>query len=520
MVEHSNNNEGNMNENSYKTSADQEKNAKNGFALLSHDLRSSLAGVMGSLSIISNTKMDEETGAHLARAQASVQMLQELLNLAFDMEGDQAQVDNTGGNVSVIDELVLISDIWRPQCNAADGEFSVIAPIDVPLLVSFDRVSFHRILNNLIGNSIKFSSNGSISVTVRVSVDSDLQIDVMDNGPGFSEAALEKLFQFKSRPENSDKPGTGLGLYISSTLTKDMGGTISAQNRAEGGAIVSVTFPACETVFKASIDKVAQPLPDLSHLNILLAEDNITNQLVVTQMLKSLGAKFIIASDGIEALSCFEEDTFDVVLLDIEMPRKSGLEVLREIRSRQDSKAKIPLLALTAYVLPEHKERIMQAGADGIIPKPIQGIAPLGRSILKHLSGVDTNVGEASHEEDSFDEETIGDIDMDILGALKGAIGPDTINEFWGKVIIDLESMQTSLIEGEASGNGNEILAASHTLVSVAGAIGAVNLQKCAGALNTAAKNNDGAKRQSLNMLCIKGILDVLAYIKLKQTQK
>jgi CheY-like chemotaxis protein len=107
----------------------------------------------------------------------------------------------------------------------------------------------------------------------------------------------------------------------------------------------------------------------------------------VTQTLKSMDARFSVASDGVQALAMFGEDNFDVVLLDIEMPRMSGLEVLREIRSRDDAKTGTPLIALTAYVMQEHREQINTAGADSIIAKPIASIEALGRQILKYAPG-------------------------------------------------------------------------------------------------------------------------------------
>lgn len=496
---------------------DQERDAKHGFALLSHDLRASLGGVIGSLEVINSGIVNDEMQGHLSRARASAVMLKELLNLAFDMGEDMPTTEASYEMVSVADELEVIYDIWAPQFRTTDRYFSVIKPENIPLLETFDRVSVHRILNNLINNANKFTEVGGVTVTVSTEESDVLSINVSDTGPGFSAASLERLFEFRGRPENSEKPGSGLGLYIVNTLVKSMGGKISAHN-IEGGASVTVTLPICEKATVASVAETANTLPDLSALNILLAEDNTTNQLVVTQMLKSMGARFTVAADGVEALTLFEKDDFDVALLDIEMPRKSGLEVLREIRARSDIKSAIPLLALTAYVLPEHRERIERAGADGIIAKPIEGIAALGNSILGYMTGFSDQMPSVQSVQgaQSFDLD-ISYVDSGILDALIAAIGPDTIAEFWEKITIDLKTMQTSLIEAEATADMAAIRAASHTLVSVAGAIGATNLQNCAGQLNKAAKSDDKNERQSLNILCIKGIFEILSFIEEKQ---
>ncbi len=504
-----------MNKYTDKPSLEGETDAQSGLALLSHDLRSSLAGILGSLTIIDDTKVDQDTKDHLNRARASGQMLQELLDLAFDMGDDKTLLENNGDPVCVKDELAVISDIWKVPANTSAGVFSVNLPENSPLLESSDRVSFHRILNNLIGNAHKFSTDGDVSVNVITQDNATITIEVTDSGPGFSDEAMARVFQFRSRPENSDKPGSGLGLYIASTLTKGMGGTIAAHNRATGGARMTVTLPICQKAKAIVQNAVDDTLPDLSHLNILLAEDNITNQLVVTQMLKTMGAKYEVASDGVEAIALFEKGNFDLGLLDIEMPRKSGLEVLREIRASGGNKSRIPLVALTAYVMPEHRERIENAGADGIIGKPIEGIAALGRFILKymHTTAPTKELPVQNQNISSDNSDDIGRVERDIFDALITAIGPDTKGELLEKVMIDLQNMQTALIEAEAANALPAIQSASHTLVSVAGAIGAVNLQKCAESLNAETRDENGLNRQSLNMDCIKGISEVLTFL-------
>ena len=283
-------------------------------------------------------------------------------------------------------EVGLLVQRWHDQAAAAQLEFDVHIAPDVATLGAIDRTDFHRIFNNLVGNAVKFSRGGAISLGVAVS-GTDVVISITDGGPGFSEAALAMLFQCRGRAENSTYEGSGLGLYISEMLVTEVGGSISVKNNPEEGACVTVRFPM--SVSNAVIlprPPIGQ-LPDLSHLNILLAEDNVTNQVVVTQTLKSMDARVSVASDGVQALAMFGEDNFDVVLLDIEMPRMSGLEVLREIRSRDDAKTGTPLIALTAYVMQEHREQINTAGADSIIAKPIASIEALGRQILKYAPG-------------------------------------------------------------------------------------------------------------------------------------
>jgi len=318
------------------------------------------------------------------------------------------------------------------------------------------------------------------------------------------------LFQFRGRPEGSPQEGSGLGLYISEMLVTEVGGTITVKNNDGGGAYVTVTFPSASVAIKRPPPHI-EALPDLSHLNILLAEDNVTNQLVVTQKLKSMNAKFQVASDGVETLAMFEQEDFDVVLLDIEMPRKSGLEVLREIRARKDAKSGVPMIALTAYVMQDHREKISAAGADGLIAKPIAGIAALGHQILEYVGGTPEFHGHDALSGIAVDG--LGHVDRAIYDVIAKTIGADFLEEFLEKVLTDFDTIKKGLILAEAEENHAVWRSHSHILISVAGAIGATNLQHLAQDLNRAASAADKQAAQPLNLQCIKGISRVVAFL-------
>jgi CheY-like chemotaxis protein len=478
-----------------------------GFALLAHDVRSSVFGLLGSLESIDGEGLSPEMQDRLKRARTSGALLNDLLKLVFG--GADAQ--KTPGSLVVPDEIELLVQRWYDQAESAGIHIDTNVSRSVETLDVIDRTGFHRIFNNLIGNAIKFSQGGSISIN-SISRDENVVISITDSGPGFSESALGMLFEFRGRPENSPQEGSGLGLYISEMLVTEVGGTIAVENKDSGGACVTVTFPSAAVAIRPPAPHI-DALPDLSHLNILLAEDNVTNQLVVTQMLKSMGAKFQVASDGVETLAIFEREDFDVVLLDIEMPRKSGLEVLREIRARNDAKSGIPMIALTAYVMQEHREKISAAGADGVIAKPIAGIAPLGHQILEYIHGTPAKPQREGdvHQEASVDNP--GYVDCTIYDVITKTIGPDFQEEFLEKVMTDFGSIKMGLITAEAEENYTDWRSHSHILISVAGAIGATNLQRLAQDLNKAANAADKQTAQPLNLHCIKGISRVVSFL-------
>ena len=229
----------------------------------------------------------------------------------------------------------------------------------------------------------------------------------------------------------------------------------------------------------------------LSGLRVLLAEDNPTNQLVATQMLESLGATVTLARDGAEALEILEDQQFDAMLVDIEMPRVSGIDVIRRVRGATGPRAEMPMIALTAYVMREHRAAIEAAGADGIIAKPILSIEQLGDDVRRFISTRSAKAGDVPEGPDDAASSARPAIDETVYQSLEQAIGPAAMAELLGKVDADIRSARTRLSRALDVGDLGEIRSASHILVSVAGAIGAIHLQEVAKRLNTAAHQGD-----------------------------
>lgn len=471
-------------------------------ALLSHDIRSALTGLMSAGQALEGAGLSGEPAAYLAQINTAASYINNLLSIAAD--------GPSGVAVSELPSLLAqLEALWLGEAEGAGLAFSVVKKGAIPSAIRLPEIDFLRIFNNIISNALKFSAGGALILRLARVQNGALLVEIVDDGPGFSDAALAKLFSLHGRPEGAVEDGSGYGLYIARQLVEKAGGEITAENRPSGGARVAVLFP--EDLLIMAEKPAVKPetgLPDLSHLKILLAEDNPTNQMVATQMLKKMDAEVATAADGVEAMAAFESGDFNLGLIDIEMPRKSGLEVLREMRARGDDKAETTLLALTAYVLPEHKERIMQAGADGIIAKPLTDIAAFGNAILL-VTGVGEPAAEAAPREANPD----ADIQMDVYNGLKDIIGEESMRELLGKVQSDLADVRTGVQEGVAAKDAAPIRASTHILISVAGAFGAVNLQHLAEALNATAKTGDWARIVPEAARCEKGISDVLHFV-------
>lgn len=252
---------------------------------------------------------------------------------------------------------------------------------------------------------------------------------------------------------------------------------------------------------------------DLSRLRgmtVLLAEDNVTNQLVATQMLENLGATVDVASDGAIALERLAQNSYDILLVDIEMPRVSGLDVIRSVRSSEGDLAKAPVIALTAYAMQEHREKIRKAGADGLIPKPIISIEQFGADILNYMDeGVRRRA--APVETDLSDGPTI---ESSIFDSLAETIGPEAMVDLLGKIEIDLRTVKSQIIDANNSADMDLMRSATHVLISVAGAVGGVRLQNQAERMNALAHAGDFANIATLTdeaLVELEGVLDYVA---------
>lgn len=228
----------------------------------------------------------------------------------------------------------------------------------------------------------------------------------------------------------------------------------------------------------------------LSCMKVLLAEDNPTNQLVAMRMLEALGAEVTLAEDGAQALEIAGRAAFDFMLVDIEMPRVSGIDVIRRIRARPAPEGETPIIALTAYVMREHREPILSAGADGIIPKPIVSIEQLGDDILAMVA---TRRGRGGGAANRVTPPSGAAIDMAVFSRLSESIGTEAMATLLTQASTDLESAGGAVARALPGADLGEVRAASHIVVSVAGVVGATGLQTAAAALNRAAGAGDRA---------------------------
>lgn len=495
-------------------------------SLLSHDLRSALSDILGGIQLIDKDQFDQPTLEHFDRISAAGETLARLLTkLLSDEPGTGAGMVTQPGNLNLTDFLTDILRRWTDRAHEKNIGFSVVTESSLPAIVTVDRVALERVMANLVGNAIKFTDAGQVTLSVQCTKDRALSFKLTDQGPGLSDASLAKLFQYEGRPTDTAKPGTGLGLFIAKELAGILGADLSVRNNDDIGATAELSLPH-EAWFDRSLRKsgkapggAARGPVDLSAMKILLAEDNKTNQLVATQMLGAMGATFRVASDGLEALELLEAETFDLALLDIEMPRMSGLELIKTVRSMPAPLCNMPLVALTAYVMREHRERIYGAGADGIIAKPLMSIEELGQAVLDYYDGAKSR---ELVELDPNIQEPVADnsvVNRQIFDNLVETIGAETTAELLSKLQADTDTVAEGLTHGRQSLDLAEIRSQTHILISVAGAIGATKLQHIAQHLNAAANRREAKEVDRLCKTCLFALAELQGFILQEQTK-
>jgi CheY-like chemotaxis protein/anti-sigma regulatory factor (Ser/Thr protein kinase) len=262
----------------------------------------------------------------------------------------------------------------------------------VPDAVVLDSKRVTQVLTNLVGNSIKFTESGRVEVQVETDTRDGYELllfKVIDTGIGIPEDKLENIFDSFYQAENylsKEHDGTGLGLAISKRLAELMDGRLSAESVKGAGSTFTFSLPLQRSDKPAREPKnEAGDLSSLTGLKVLVVEDNKVNRLFLSEMLEKNGMKVVNAEDGAEAVDAVKNEHFDLVLMDIQMPRMDGVEAAQKIRRIKGGNS-LKIIALTAYAMQGDRDKFLESGMDEYVAKPVD-IGELNSVIKKVTAG-------------------------------------------------------------------------------------------------------------------------------------
>lgn len=368
-----------------KEKADSANSAKSDFlANMSHEIRTPMNGVIGLSELALDSKDSAEIHNFLQQINDSSKSLLGILNDILDfskIEARQLSIENAVFKLE--DLLESLNRMFSLRAHDKGLIFLLNQGESANQLVYGDQLRIRQILINLLGNAIKFTATGEVSLSVRQTAASaagvSLIFAVQDSGIGLTPEQIQGLFQPFVQADNSISRrfgGTGLGLSISLNLAKLMGGDIKVESRIGFGSTFSfyVTLPVARTTkhdnHKPATDLRTELIQALKGKRVLLTEDTRVNQVVASKMLAKIGVIVDIANNGQEAIECLEKSSYDVVLMDVQMPVMNGLEATRLIRL--DSRfVNLPIIAMSAGVTLDEQEACNRAGMTGFVGKPI-----------------------------------------------------------------------------------------------------------------------------------------------------
>ena len=342
-------------------------------ANMSHEIRTPLNAIMGFIDILKEEHKDIK---HLETIDNSSKSLLQIINDILDISKiESGKLDVEYIDFDAIYEFQSTQDLFQAKCDEKSIKFYTTFE-NLPKALNGDPLRIKQVVSNLLSNAIKFTPpNQSIFLDMDYD-DGTLFVSVKDEGIGISQDKQETIFESFTQADASttrEYGGTGLGLSISSNLIKLMDGELKVYSTLGEGSTFSFSLPLEEA--KAVVAPiVVNKNIDFSNLNVLLVEDNKANQMFMKVVFKKLKLSYEIANDGLEAIDYFKNNTYDVILMDENMPNMNGIKatgIIRDLESTGNLE-KTPIIALTANALKGDRERFLEAGMDDYLTKPLE----------------------------------------------------------------------------------------------------------------------------------------------------
>ena len=455
-------------------------------AVMSHEIRTPLNGLIGTLSLLRDTPLTSKQKTYLENMSISGRLLMGHVNNVLDITRYEAGATTT--DAEHINVSSLVQDLIDGQLGGAEAAGNALEwgwTGTAHHWVVADALRIQHVLLNLVGNAIKFTNGGRVSVEIEAQTgDTDiLEFRVIDTGDGIPQDQIERIFEdFVTQDTSYGRRtnGTGLGLGIAKRIVTALGGKIGAESTEGQGSTFWIQIPVEFADAPTTLDQSAANTvgADQDRLDILVVEDNEINRHVVREMLFAQGHKVTEATDGQEGVQLAQTKRFDLILMDISMPVMDGRNATRTIRAGQGMSRAAPIIALTANVMAEEIERFLEDGMNDVLSKPL-----MPEELRRVINSTPRSRANTPTVENSA-------VNVDQNQSMKDSIGPEAydifLTRFDDEMREHLQWFTQNIVDADAQ---EEISARAHKLASSAAVFGAMPLRDTLIAIENEAKS-------------------------------
>ncbi|MGQ9875425.1 MAG: PAS domain-containing protein [Chloroflexus sp.] len=474
-----------------KEAAERTERAQAAFlSAISHEMRTPLNAVIASTELLLTDTLTPSQRSLIETIRIGGEALLALVNNVLDLskiEAGRVEIAAEPTDVRAIVDAVL--NLFKREADQKGLLIEAVIDPHLPALIVSDPARLRQMLMSLVSNAIKFTDRGGVLITVSVVVGiatdrSQVEIAVRDTGTGISAQQCSRLFQPFNHVDNDQtrQSGAGLGLAISAQLAHLMGGELTVAGQLGQGSTFTVTLPLQPVAYSPPVTAGQSVASGQSAvLRVLVAEDNEINQQVVLRLLQALGHQVTIVANGVEAVQKVQQQSFDVILMDIQMPEMDGEEATRRMRALGNQIQQPRIIALTAYALADVRERCLAAGMDGFLTKPVR---------LQDLHNALSTTPMPSQPSTVNTWQSDPVIDWTVFGELLTALGdqqPEIVTRTLALIQHEFQRQLDQLRVSIGCGDVEQVQRLAHRLKGSARQIGAVRVAHAAKALEHAA---------------------------------